>query len=69
MPANGFALFPTVEFFSASVPVRNDEVRVADEDRVVRQVEQAGSLLYFNLELVASLEKISLDAASDRAEP
>src|SRR6185369_4311551 len=59
---------PSVEVFGPLVPVRNDETHVAGEDRVVRQVQQTGSLLNFNLKVVATPKNILLQAPPNCAE-
>jgi hypothetical protein len=53
---------PPVQLLRAKVPVRDDEIHITDENRVMCKIEQA--------DLLRSLrKKLSLDAASNRAEP
>src|ERR1700726_770223 len=69
---NRFFCCEPVQLLGPPVPVRDEVVHVADEDGVMREIEQAGllgSLLNFQLELVARLKKVSLGAAPDGAEP
>ena len=63
---------PSIQLLSPPVPVRNDVAHVADKNRVMGKIEQAGLLrshCHFLLEFVAGFEKLSLDAAADCAEP
>src|ERR1035438_2015819 len=63
---------PSVQFLSPSIPIRDDVVDIADENGVMREIEQVGLLSafgHFPLEFVAGLQKLLLDAAADRAEP
>ena len=63
---------PSIQLLSPPVPVRYDVARVADKNRVLGKIEQAGLLRShrnFLLEFVAGFEKLSLDAAADGAEP
>src|SRR4030095_1936030 len=39
--ADGLLPFPSVPFLGAAIPVRDDVARIAHEDRVVREVEEA----------------------------
>ena len=43
-PADGSFRRPAVQFRRAAVPISNDVVHVANEDRVLRQVEKSGLL-------------------------
>ena len=70
--ADGLLRRPPVQLLSATIPVGDDVVHIADENRVVGEIQQAGllgSLLHFDLEPVAGLTKFFLDAPSNGAEP
>ena len=69
---DGLVPRPSVQFFGPTVPVGDHVVHVAHENRVVREVEQAGLLCsfgHFDLEFIPSFPKLSLDPASPGAEP
>ena len=62
---------PSVQLLRPPIPVRDDIAHITDEDRVVCQIEQASllrSLCYFDLEVVAGLNEISLDPPPDGCE-
>ena len=50
--ANRLLSCESVEFFCSSIPVGDDRIHIPHEDGVVREVEQAGSLLDSDLELI-----------------
>ena len=45
-PSDRLVPLPAVQLLSTQIPIRDDVVHVANEDGVVRQVEEAGALLY-----------------------
>jgi len=64
-------LRPAVQFLSPSIPVRDGVIDIADENSVMREIEQVGllgSFRHFPLQFVAGLQKLSLDAAADGAD-
>ena len=63
---------PSVQLLGPPVPVRDDVIHITDKNGVVREIEQAGllgSFRHFLFEFVAGLQKVSLDAAPNGAEP
>jgi hypothetical protein len=57
---------------SPSIPIRDDVIHVSDENGVVSEIQQASLLGPFGdllLEFVTGLEKLLLDASSNRTEP
>src|SRR5882724_3271236 len=63
---------PAIQLLCSSIPISDDVTHITDENGVVGKIQQAGllsSLSHFDFELVASLTKVSLDAASNGAEP
>jgi len=70
--ADRFLGRPAVELLSTPIPVCDDVAHVANENGVMCEIQQAGllrSFHHFDFEVVASLTKLSLDAAPDGAEP
>src|SRR5208282_5101457 len=70
--ADRFLRRPAVHLLSAPIPISNDVAHVSDENRVVCEIQQAGllgSFRHFDFEVFPSLTKLSLDAASNGAEP
>ncbi len=70
--ADRFLRRPAVQLLSSPIPVSDDVAHITDENRVVGEIQQAGllsSFRYFDFEVVAGLTKLSLDAASNGAEP
>ena len=70
--ADRFLRRPAIQLLRSAIPVSDDVVHIADENGVVREIQQAGllgSFRHFDFELVASLTKLFLDATSNRAEP
>jgi hypothetical protein len=43
-PTDRLFAFPTIEVLGAAVPVRDHVVHVADENRIVREIEELGLL-------------------------
>src|SRR5580693_1173638 len=63
---------PSVQLLSSPIPVSDDVAHITDENGVVREIQQTSllsSFRYFDLEVVASLAKLSLHAATNGAEP
>jgi len=57
---------------SPSIPIRDDVIHVSDENSVVSEIQQASLLAPLGdllLEFVTGLEKLLLDASSNRTEP
>src|SRR6202521_1682240 len=72
MPSDRLFVGPSVQLLRPPIPVRDDIAHITDEDRVMCQIEQASllrSLCYFDLEVVAGLNEISLDPPPDGGEP
>src|ERR1700687_4937933 len=72
MPSYRLFIGPSVQLLRPPIPVRDDIAHITDEDRVMCQIEQASllcSLCYFDLEVVARLNEISLDPPPDCGEP
>jgi hypothetical protein len=69
---DGLLCPPPVQFLGPSIPVQNDVTHIADENGVMREIEQAGllgSFRDFGFELVASFKKLCLDTAPNDGEP
>jgi hypothetical protein len=63
---------PPIQFLSTAIPVGDDVAHIADKNRVTCEIEQArllGSNRNFLFEFVVGLQKVSLNTATDRAEP
>src|SRR5262249_34243818 len=63
---------PAVQLLGSAIPVSDSIVHVAHENRVVREIQQAGllgSFRDFDFETIARLSKIPLHAPPQRAEP
>src|ERR1700730_14970691 len=72
MPSYRLFVGPSVQLLRPPIPVRDDIAHITDVDRIMRQIEQASllrSLSYFDLEVVAGLNEISLDPPPDGSEP
>jgi len=63
---------PSVQFLSATIPIGDEAGGIPDEDGVMGEVEQAGllsALGHFDLEMIACLAQVPLNAAPNSAEP
>src|SRR5215472_8324724 len=70
--ANRVFSLPSVQLLSPLIPIRDVEVHVANEDRVVCQIEQAGllcALHHLALQVVACSAEVFLNAAAHGTEP